>query len=175
MKLEETAIVLGKFSLVFPNYNLTEHAVMAWWDLFREESALHFEAAFRATVKETGRGFFPTPGEVVKNLRLLTQPQLPTAEEVWSRLEECARRGDSKGAAKIASENEAAREALRRVDFHQIQFCDTQREKPWRQKDFIETYNRHIERTENQNAVRISYQEAKTLVENIDKRLIAVK
>ncbi len=64
MDLRQTTLILNKFRLAFPNFELTENAIKLWHELFYSEAPDIFNMALLMAVKEPGRAFFPSPGEV---------------------------------------------------------------------------------------------------------------
>lgn len=64
MTLKEAIFILNKYRLAFPNFELTENTIKLWHELFEQEPPKVLDDALRAAVKEPGRQFFPTPGDV---------------------------------------------------------------------------------------------------------------
>lgn len=85
MELSETAVILGKYAPVY-RYALTEEVIRVWHELFAREDAKTFQAAMHITLKESGRTFFPSPGEIQRTLLALNQEERQIGCEVWNQL-----------------------------------------------------------------------------------------
>lgn len=171
MKIEEFTMIIGKAKLVFPNFTLTPEVIKAWFDLFQEEPAELFHTAMRAAVKEPGRAFFPTPGEVQTYIVRLRTGEKPSGDEVWVKLLACAAKGDELAAARVVDGNPAGQKALRRVTFHSLRYANIETELPWVRKEFIQSYDDHTERAEKNGHIELTQAEAKDVLGNLTKAI----
>lgn len=164
MKLEQMAVILAQASSVFSNFTLTKEAIKTWHSLFSDTDIEAFHAAMRTCVKEPGRSFFPTPGEVNKIILQARKLNLPDADEAWTNLLRFAAGGDSSGAYKYLAGNEAGLRALDRVTFHSLRYADIETELPWIRKEFISSYNEISESIEKKEQVYIGRDEARAIL-----------
>ncbi len=173
MKLEQMAMILAQASSVFSNFTLTKEAIKTWHSLFANTDLEEFHAAMRTCVKEPGRSFFPTPGEVNKVILQAKRMNMPDADEVWCTLLGYASGGDSSGAYRYLNGNEAGLRALDRVTFHSLRYADIETELPWIRKEFINSYNEITESIQSKEAVYIGREEAKAILNGPLKQLLA--
>ena len=171
MKLDQMAVVLAQASSVFSNFTLTKEAIKTWQSLFANEDFESFHAALRICIKEPGRSFFPTPGEVNKVILQAKKLDIPDADEAWVRLLGFASGGNSSGAYEYLSGNEAGLRALDRVTFHSLRYADIETELPWIRKEFISSYNEISQSIESKEAVYIGREEAKAILNGPLKQL----
>ena len=150
MTQQETAAILTKAYLLFPNLRLERETVLAWHDLFKAEPASNFNRAVGAALKEPDRKFFPAPGEINAFLMKLKTPNRPDAESVFEDFCLGARKGASEARAheKYAN-NEPALRALNAIGgWDTIRLADLKTELPFRKREFIRVYNDSSEQTE---------------------------
>lgn len=165
MRLEETTLTLTKFSLLFSNYSLTAEVIKLWHELFVDEELSHFYAAMAATVKESNRVFFPTPGEVQKNLDVIKRGQNKVAAEIWEMLVTLAKHRDAKGAAELLITDDAAERALYQIGgFATIRLADLNHELPHRKREFIRYYDEQVLRLSDQARIETSHKVAKRVI-----------
>lgn len=171
MKLEEMAEILGKKALLFSNYRLTANVIKAWADHFQGTDIANFAPAFTAAINEPGRSFFPSPGEVSKYLEA-TEPQLPGAAEVWEHL--CGMVAGSANPWVYLSENRAGQIALKSIGWHTIKYGDTEKDLPFRKREFIQIYNTVTQSNEVKGRVvaAIGAEESKKLLNGISPKLL---
>lgn len=171
MKLEEMAAILGKKALLFANYKLTSSVIKAWSDHYQGTSIEDFAPALTAAINEPGRSFFPSPGEVSKYLEA-TKPQLPEAALVWERL--CGMAAGSANPWVYLSDNRAGQIALESIGWSTIKYGDTEKELPFRKREFIQIYNRIAESCETRGRVMqaIGHEEAKKLLNGLSPKLL---
>jgi len=168
MKLEEMSLTLGKFSLVFPNYSLSPEIIRLWYELFSKESLEHFYAAMLAVIKEDGRAFFPTPGEISAALRVLKEGYIPAAAEVWEDLLKIGSTGKNNDLENYLNGNSVARSALYQIGgINTLRYADIEKELPWRKKDFIKAYDECAQRNLVAKRVEISHTEALRVISQI--------
>lgn len=156
MKITEATAILGQAAIVFPSVTLSEPAFRAWHKLFENEDAQKFQAALTALVKEAGRVFFPTPGEVTAMLLKLGAPLEPSPDELWALACSCASAGLSIEAAEdhMRIQSKRAARALRSVGWERIRYADFERELPFVRRDFIEAL-KSSERFEDEQTTRM--------------------
>lgn len=171
MKLEQMAVILAQASSVFSNFTLTKEAIKTWHSLFSDTGFEQFHAALRICVKEPGRSFFPTPGEVNKIILKMDKLQIPDADEVWTTLLRFASGGDELGARKYLIDNEAGERALNQVSFHSLRYSDIETELPWIRKEFMKAYQEISENAEQRDYIAIGREQAKNILSNLTKQI----
>lgn len=171
MKLEQMAVVLAQASSVFSNFTLTKEAIKTWHSLFSETSLETFHAALRICIKEPGRSFFPTPGEVNKIILKMKMAEIPDGDEVWCTLLNYASGGAEDLADKYLMNNEAGQRALRQVSFHALRYSDIETELPWVRKEFLRAYAEISESASARSQIYIGKQEAAKILGNISKAI----
>ena len=102
MTLEETAKILSKAYLRFPNLTLSPDVVKIWHEDFAQVEPMTFYGALRECIflePECVKGFFPTVGAVHKRV-VDSERRDPPPEIAWSKALECAKnyRGERKAA-----------------------------------------------------------------------------
>jgi hypothetical protein len=136
------------------NVRVTPESAAAWTMCFSDTSAQDFQIAFMAAIKEPGRKFFPTPGEVNKALIVLNEDVQPPALEIWDWLMGRARAGSNQALVlKALDGNPAAQSAIRQIGFDTLRLCDVETELPHRKRDFERLYNDSIDRSNAQERV----------------------
>lgn len=83
MTLEQMGFQLAKSALLYSNFTLTKEVVRAWFETLSEVSMEDFAKAMIAINRQPGRVFFPTPGEVTRELIALKNGTQFTPEEAW--------------------------------------------------------------------------------------------
>lgn len=76
MTLAETVVTLNKYALLYPTIELTDLTLKLWAELFSEVPVADFDKAMTAAVKEPGRTWFPSPGEVQKYIEKVSYPPI---------------------------------------------------------------------------------------------------
>lgn len=173
MKREEIAKILVAAACVFPTVTLTPDAINIWFTLFKQVEAKVFYAALFVCIKEAGRKFFPTPGEV-NEILLRDSIRHITAEEVWEFAVSQAARSQScfsETQKLILGEFlENAETAARSVGWSRIRFANTESELCFVRRDFINTFNSTLERDQVWNQAQIESTEKKILIDDIEAR-----
>jgi len=157
MTLEDVTKILGLAKLVFPNVSLSREAFRMWHKLFEDHDAAKFNAAILALIKEPGRVFFPTPGEVIGMMQGIDSREKCAPESLWEIAVNLACRGLSLKAAtsEMLKYSKRAARALRSVGWDRIRYADTITELPFVRKEFLsavesikENENEQLSRTE---------------------------
>lgn len=157
MKLEELTNILAVAAQLFPNAALSTAHYWLWHSLFANDSADAFSRALQVVLKEPGRKWFPTPGEVNAVLAesKKTEAERMTSVEAWNAVVERAEKNPPKGFPAV--ERSAARKfprlhaALMAIGgLERVRFAD-ESEIQWVRKAFIEAYH-ELEQAEISNA-----------------------
>jgi len=164
MNIKETALILAQVSVTFPNFTLTSEAIKAWYGLFQNEAYEVFHSAMRLAVKEPGREFFPTPGQIQKIITEIKLGELPHADEVWTKVLQFASQGNEAGAREYLKGNVAGERALNRVSFRSLRMANVDTELPWLRKEFIQSYTEHTELDARVKFITIGRDEARQLL-----------
>lgn len=176
MEISEAALILGKYSLTYPNATMTKETIKVWHELFESETAENFLSAIRTACKEPGRQFFPTAGEVAAILKTIKHGPKQLAGDVWNLIIKSCEGGSytKKDLINDLEGNEAAISATRQVGYNRIRLADIYDELPWIRKEFLKAYEEFDERNEQAEQVRIGTDEAKRILDrlpNINKLL----
>jgi hypothetical protein len=172
MKLEEISLMLAKYSLVFPSCTLTAPTLKLWHELLGHESLEDLNVALRTLVKEPGRVYFPTPGEVVKVLNTMKGKDAPPAAEEWEKVMRLAAGGgDLEYALAYFKTNPAACSAIRQVGWKNICTCDVVKELPFRKREFEKYYTEAAERGIKQEQIVLSREESVKMVQSLPSEI----
>jgi len=156
-----------------PNLTLTPQTIRAWHELFSEDAALEFQAALNGSLKQPGRAFFPTPGEVNACLLILKHGQTPPALEVWELINKFAR-----GSIPIAQvekqlqHNHAAISALRQVGYNTIRYSNIETDLLFRKRDFERLYEDAAKKNEQTTRLEITKGAAVKMLSKINSKLL---
>lgn len=169
MEISETALILGKYCLTYPNTTMTKEAITVWHELFESETAENFLSAIRTACKEPGRQFFPTAGEIAAILKTIKHGPKQLAGDVWNlTIRACQNSGyTKKDLIRDLTGNQAAISAIRQIGFDRIRFADIEEELPWLRKEFFKAYEDFDERNEHVEQVKIGREEAKRILEGL--------
>lgn len=164
MTLEEITMALGQARLVFPNVAITAEAFRMWHKLFEQEKAADFHAAILALIKQSGRVFFPTPGEVTEMLSKLNNNE-PCGAELWEMACTLAQNGHStEGMMEHMNMiSPSAAQALKSIGWERVRYGDFQRELPFVRRDFLQA----LEEYKNYEQMEISNRDAQSLLSKI--------
>ncbi len=146
MKLSEITAILGQAAIVFPNVTLQEATFRAWFKLFEAEDAQKFHAAMLALVKEAGRKFFPTPGEVTEILQRMNDGGSAPGD-LWEHAIHLASHGLSvdRMTEEMTKKSARAARALRSIGWDRVRHTDLS-DLHYVRRDFIEamkSYEQH--------------------------------
>ena len=170
MTKKELAEILGSVRKVFPNYVLETEALELWYALFETYHADDFLTAILSAVKEPGRQFFPTPGEVNKYLEAASGQIAMTSGEAWNLVYKNCLQEQSKFLEKHAS-NPALVIATQQIGLRRIALSDMERELPFLRKEFIRTYEQNLHKVELQRNFEISRGQATKMLDSINRFL----
>jgi len=164
MKLSEMSMILLHASALYQNATLSEPTIRMWHSLFEEEAAHKFKAAFLALVKQSGRVFFPTPGEVVGMLRTMQSNDLP-AEELWVKACEVASSGcdSAQMSAHMGRYSKRAVAALNSIGWDRVRYADLESEIHFVRRDFLAA----MEGYQKNEELEISKDDAKRMLSQI--------
>lgn len=145
MKLSEVTFILGQAASVFQNVAMTEPTLRMWHKLFENEEASRFQAAMIALTKESGRVFFPTPGEVVAMLQRMNDGDKAPGD-LWEIACDLARAGyDTERMVERMSEiSQRAARALRSIGWDRVRYTDFS-QLQFVRKDFLEAMQAYEE------------------------------
>lgn len=171
MKPSELAEVLSLGKRAFPNYVMDAKTYELWFQLFCQYSIEQFVTGFFAVIRQSGRTFFPTPGEVMSALK---ETQDKTAIEYWNDILQSYRLTQEQYLAKHR-ENSSLKIAIYHVGWKNIFMADTQKELPWLRKEFLATYDYLEGIKETKNNYLISEENAKRILDFINSKTDNVK
>lgn len=137
------AVIAGCFQQFAPNEN-----TLPTWSLILK--SVPYEEGYKAIIAyvREGHAFAPNPGQILKIIKDCEALKVPLAEDVWQMVIECAKNG------RLSEEIEANTlfmNAIRSVGFDRVRLADLESELPFVRRDFIEYYNRSLERIAIQN------------------------
>lgn len=161
---------MGSVRKVFPNYVLETEALELWYALFETYPADYFLTAILSAVKEPGRQFFPTPGEVNKYLEAASGQLAMTPGEAWNLVYKNCLHDQVKFLEKHAS-NPALVIATQQIGLRRIALADMERELPFLRKEFIRTYEQNLHKAELQRTFEISRGQATKMLDSINRFL----
>lgn len=161
---------MGSVRKVFPNYVLETEALELWYALFETYPADDFLTAILSAVKESGRQFFPTPGEVNKYLEAASGQLAMTAGEAWNLVYKNCLQEQSKFLEKHEN-NPALVIATQQIGLRRIALADMERELPFLRKEFIRTYEQNLHKAELQRTFEISRGQATKMLDSINRFL----
>jgi len=151
----------------FPNHVLDVEAYELWYTLFENETAEHFMTAILSCVKEPGRQFFPTPGEVNKYLQHSKGESSMTAGEAWNlAYSSCC--GSERAFLDKYENHPALIIATRQIGLRNIALADIQNELPFLRKEFIRTFEQNIHKEEMGNNFALTHSQAKKMLDTIN-------
>ena len=163
MEFKEFAIILTKASIVL-NYNLTEQAILAWYELFATEPKEIFVTALRKVVKEPNRKFFPTAGEVSAAIEILKNGEQVTAREAWDKLITYAQRSIPEDRViELEKDNQVLINAMKQVEYSKIRYSDLEKELPYLKAAFIKAYDSKNFERETVKQLQVNANERKIL------------
>lgn len=150
-----------------PNFTLTPETIRAWYDFFSNESATTFGVALQAVMKQPGRIFFPSPGEVVLLINEAQNKNFPPAGLIWDEICTYAQFGyDIDKVLELLKGNPVAISALRQVGYREIRYCNYDG-LIFRKRDFERYYDRAVESYEVQKRIELSKEESKKFLSSI--------
>lgn len=154
----------------FPNHVLDVESYELWFTLFETETAQDFMTAILSTIKEPGRQFFPTPGEVNKYLQHTKGETIMSAGEAWNlAYSSCLQ--DERRFFERYGDNHALFVATRQVGLKNIALANIQEELPFLRKEFIRTYEQNMHKAQMQNNFALTHNQAKKMLDTINKSL----
>ena len=169
MTKKELATTLRVIKRAFPNHVLDVEAYQLWFALFENETAETFMTAILSAVKEPGRQFFPTPGEVNKYISLQKGVTM-SAGEAWNLVYSNCLQSQSVFLEKHGG-NQALEIATKQIGLRNIALAHIYDELPFLRKEFIRTYEQNAHKADQKINLQLSQQQAKTLVETINNAL----
>lgn len=175
MKLEELSVLLAKYSLPYATFSLTVPAIKLWHELFRNDSILDLEFAFRLLVKQPGRLYFPTPGEVTEAIRQLHTQHQSTTGQAWIEVMQYAQCGANSDVVIKALESKgdtASAHAINVIGWNSIKSADIKKELPWMRKEFEKLREQFNERDQEVKHVQIERNQARLECSKIFQKLI---
>lgn len=170
MTKKELVEILGSVRKVFPNYVLETEALELWYALFEMHHADDFLTAILSAVKEAGRQFFPTPGEVNKYLEAFSGQIAMTAGEAWNLVYKNCLKEQSEFLERYA-DNRALVIATQQIGLRRIALADMERELPFLRKEFIRTYEQNLHKAELQRTFEVSRGQAAKMLDSINRFL----
>jgi hypothetical protein len=178
MKLEEISLLLAKYSLPYATFSLSVPAIKLWYELFREESILDLEFAFRILVKQPGRLYFPTPGEVTEAINSLHREREVTSGAAWALILKYAQNGSEYRYVQDAlktSGDKATLEAINILGWDNIKTADVKKDLPWIKKDFERHRKEYVDNSSKYEHIQIERDQAKLECSKIFNKLIESK
>jgi hypothetical protein len=167
MTKKELTEILGSVRKVFPNYVLETEALELWYALFETYHADDFLTAILSAVKEPGRQFFPTPGEVNKYLEAASGQIAMTAGEAWNLVyKSCFQ--EQRIFLEKHFDNQPLVIATQQIGLRRIALADIGKELPFLRKEFIRTYEQNLHKSELNKNFYISKQQATRMLNSIN-------
>lgn len=138
MKLSEITLTLGQVATVFQNVTMSEPTLRMWHKLFENEDSQRFQAAIIAIIKEPGRVFFPTPGEVVAMLQRMNEGDNAPGD-LWEMACLLARGGlnTEQMVERMSETSPRAARALRSIGWDRVRYTDNS-ELHYVRREFLE-------------------------------------
>jgi len=167
MDRKEMGQIIGMAKKAFPNHVLETAALELWFTLFETETAEDFMIAMLSTIKEPGRQFFPTPGEVNKYLQHSRGETMMTAGEAWNlTYSHCLQ--DERKFFERYGDNHALYVAARQIGLRNIALANIEEELPFLRKEFIRTYEQNKHKAEMQNNFALTHNQAKKMLNSLN-------
>ncbi len=154
----------------FPNHVLDVEAFELWFLLFENCPESNFASAILSAVKEPGRQFFPTPGEVNKYLEAASGQIAMTAGEAWNLVYKNCLQEQSKFLEKHVK-NPALVIATQQIGLRRIALADMEKELPFLRKEFVRTYEQNLHKVELQRTFEVSRGQAAKMLDSINRFL----
>lgn len=148
MKNEETSKILLAIATVFSNFRTNEITLPTWHRLLKEFEYKNIIEALDSYIA-TGKEFAPTPGQLIQILKNKTTKgeALITPDEAWEIVVGVAASGCSENSMKQAKERcPKAIKAAGQIGWYRIRYADLERELAFVRRDFIDAYERGLER-----------------------------
>lgn len=161
----EVSRAIGGAALCFPNLSLSTAQIDAWYSFFRDTGPQVFQNAMIAAVKEPGRKFFPTPGEVQSYIE--AQKNTPSADVAWAAVRSAAAAGRSD--EHLTPE---AREAVRLIGgIGRVGRADYERDFPFLERDFRRVYNERRDHHSTQERLGIAAPKVREILQATMKKI----
>ena len=148
MTKEETAKILLAITGVFSNFRPNEMTLPTW---FRLLGAIQMQDVINSldSYIATGAEFAPTPGQLIQLMQRKSLPQAEkiTADEAWLMVENVAAAScKPQSMAFLQRECPRAMASASQIGWNRIRYSDLEKEMSFVRRDFIQAYERTIER-----------------------------
>ncbi len=95
MELKESRKLVASMMAMYPNYKPidAEFTAQTWTEVLSDYSYQQVSVALKSYVRSDTSGFAPTPGQIIKTIQTITNPQTLTETEAWLLVSKALRNG----------------------------------------------------------------------------------
>lgn len=95
MELKESRKLVASMMAMYPNYKPidAEFTAQTWTEILNDYSYQQASVALKSYVRSDTSGFAPTPGQLIKTIQTITNPQALTETEAWLLVSRALRNG----------------------------------------------------------------------------------